>query len=117
MHVSASAGSPAIHGHNHAKPANFGSLNSAIARGDLSKAQAAFATLSTATNPAAKAITARANIDELSQALTANDIDAARAALAKFRSRDVTATEPAPVATTPAPVSEPEASQVVNLLA
>ena len=90
MHMSPAAGSSAIRGHAHAKPANFGSLNSAIARGDLSSAQSALASLSVATNSAAKAVVARANIDELRQALASNDLDAARTALMKVRAHDVT---------------------------
>lgn len=97
----------------HARPVNFGQLNSAIARGDLAAAQTAFTALNESTAPAAMAAKARGSLDAVGAALTSGDVEAAKKSLADFRAGRITesapATEPAPVeATTSAPAPAPE---------
>lgn len=97
----------------HARPVNFGQLNSAIARGDLSAAQTAFTALNESTAPAAMAAKARGSLDAVGAAITSGDIEAAKKSLADFRAGRITETaptpEPAPVeAATPAPAPAPE---------
>lgn len=97
----------------HARPVNFGQLNSAIARGDLAAAQTAFTALNESTAPAAMAAKARGSLDAVGAAITSGDVEAARKSLADFRAGRITepapTTEPAAVeATTPAPAPAPE---------
>lgn len=97
----------------HARPVNFGQLNSAIARGDLASAQAAFTALNESTAPAAMAAKARGSLDAVGAAITSGDVEAAKKSLADFRADRITetapTTEPAAFdATTPAPAPAPE---------
>ena len=97
----------------HARPVNFGQLNSAIARGDLAAAQTAFTALNESTAPAAMAAKARGSLDAVGAAITSGDVEAAKKSLADFRAGRITetapTTEPAGVeATTPAPAPAPE---------
>lgn len=94
----------------HARPVNFGQLNSAIARGDLAAAQTAFTALNGSSAPAAMAAKARGPLDGLGTAIASGDVAAARQSLADFRAGRVAppATTRAPTLTaTPAPVSPP----------
>lgn len=97
----------------HARPVNFGQLNSAIARGDLAAAQTAFTALNESTAPAAMAAKARGSLDAVGAAITSGDVEAAKKSLADFRAGRITetapTTEPATVeATAPAPAPAPE---------
>lgn len=97
----------------HARPVNFGQLNSAIARGDLAAAQAAFTALNESTAPAAMAAKARGSLDAVGAAIISGDVEAAKKSLADFRAGRIPetapTTEPATVeATTPAPAPAPE---------
>lgn len=97
----------------HARPANFGQLNSAIARGDLAAAQTAFTALNESTAPAAMAAKARGSLDAVGAAITSGDVEAAKKSLADFRAGRIVepapTTEPATVeATAPAPAPAPE---------
>lgn len=97
----------------HARPVNFGQLNSAIARGDLAAAQTAFTALNESTAPAAMAVKARGSLDAVGAAITSGDAEAAKKSLANFRAGRIIeaapTTEPATVeATTPAPAPAPE---------
>lgn len=92
----------------HARPVNFGQLNSAIARGDLAAAQTAFTALNESNASAAMAAKARGSLDAVGAAITSGDVEAAKKSLADFRAGRIAetapTTEPAPVeATTPAP--------------
>lgn len=97
------------HGHAaHARPVNFGQLNSALARGDLAAAQTAFTALNESTAPAAMAAKARGSLDAVGAAITSGDVEAAKKSLADFRAGRIAepaqVTEPTGVeATTPAP--------------
>lgn len=91
----------------HARPANFGQLNSAIARGDLAVAQSAFTALNESTAPAAMAAKARGSMEAVGAAIASGDVEAARKSLADFRAGR--RTEPAPSAE-PAPVEAPALS-------
>lgn len=104
MHVKAS-GAP--HGHQHVdrvRPANFGQLNSAIARGDVTAAQTAFKAISLSTAASAKVVSARAGLDQLGEALASQDPAKIAAALAQFRKGELPSTTPAPAAT-PSPAT------------
>lgn len=97
----------------HARPVNFGQLNSAIARGDLAAAQTAFTALNESTAPAAMAAKARGSLDAVGAAITSGDVEAAKKSLADFRAGRIV--EPAPTtepvtveATAPAPAPAPE---------
>jgi hypothetical protein len=97
----------------HARPVNFGQLNSAIARGDLAAAQTAFTALNESNAHAAMAAKARGSLDAVGAAITSGDVDAAKKSLADFRAGRITetapTTEPTGVeATTPAPAPAPE---------
>lgn len=97
----------------HARPVNFGQLNSAIARGDLAAAQTAFTALNESTAPAAMAAKARGSLDAVGAAITSGDVEAAKKSLSDFRAGRISETaptpEPAPVeATTPTPAPAPE---------
>ncbi len=97
----------------HARPVNFGQLNSAIARGDLAAAQTAFTALNESTAPAAMAAKARGSLDAVGAAITSGDVDAAKKSLVDFRAGRIAETAPAPEtapveATTPAPALVPE---------
>jgi len=72
------------------RPANFGQLNSAIARGDLSAAQGAFASLTQASSPSALSVKSRGSLEAVGLAIASGDLEAARASLANFRSGRVT---------------------------
>lgn len=85
----------------HLRPANFGQLNSAIARGDLAQAQNAFTALNESTAPAAMAAKARGSLAAVGAAISSGDIEAAKKSLADFRAGRII--EPAPAAE-PAPV-------------
>lgn len=87
----------------HAGPANFGQLNSAIARGDLAAAQSAFTALDRSTAPAAAAAKARGSLEAAGAAIASGDTEAARTSLADFRAGRITETAPAPA---PTPVSD-----------
>lgn len=65
----------------HARPVNFGQLNSAIARGDLAAAQTAFTALNESTAPAAMAAKARGSLDAVGAAINFGDVEAAKKAL------------------------------------
>lgn len=105
-------------GHSaHARPANFGQLNSAIARGDLAVAQRAFTALNESTSPAAMAAKARGSLEAVGAAIASSDLEAARKSLADFRAGRIIvpapSAEPAPVdAAAPASVPTPEPSSV-----
>lgn len=97
----------------HARPVNFGQLNSAIARSDLAAAQTAFTALNESTAPAAMAAKARGSLDAVGAAITSGDVEAAKKSLADFRAGRITETAPTPEpatveATTPAPAPAPE---------
>lgn len=97
----------------HARPVNFGQLNSAFARGDLAAAQTAFTALNESTAPAAMAAKARGSLDAIGAAITSGDVEAAKKSLADFRAGRINetapTTEPATIeATTPAPAPAPE---------
>lgn len=97
----------------HARPASFGQLNSAIARGDLAVARTAFTALNESTAPAAMAAKARGSLDAVGAALVSGDFETAKKSLADFRAgrtnETAPASETAPVeATTPAPAPAPE---------
>ena len=94
----------------HTRHANFGSLNSAIRRGDLVAAQASFGALTASDTPSAKAALAKGSFEGVGAALAAGDITAARQALTDFHARrdDVTRDPP------PAPM--PPAAGGVGLL-
>lgn len=83
--------------HAPARPANFGALRSAIARGDLDQAKTALSTLSEAGNPAAKRLAGSPALDAIRTALDAGDIAAARDALGPLRN------EPRPAAADASP--------------
>lgn len=105
----------------HARPANFGQLNSAIARGDLAVAQSAYTALNESTAPAAMAAKARGSLEAVGAAIASGDVEAARKSLADFRAGRIIepapTADPAPVeaaAPAPAPVSELGASAVTG---
>ena len=94
----------------HARPVNFGQLNSAIARGDLAAAQASFTALTESNAPAAMAVKARGSLEALGAAITSGDVEAARKSLADFRAgrtAEATAMTEAVETATPAPAAEP----------
>lgn len=100
MAISGAAG----RGHaTHARPANFGQLNSAIARGDLTAAQSALTALHESTSAPASAVRARGSLEGLAMAVTAGDLAAATKALADFRAGRAALADPAPDATTVTP--------------
>lgn len=113
--------SPA-HGHahvTHARPANFGQLNSAIKRGDMAAAQTAFTALSESSAPSAMAAKARGSLEAVGAAIAAGDAEAARTALDSLRSRTAAALEPTDPATAPAPAPEttlPSAQQILAVM-
>ncbi|MCJ2178190.1 hypothetical protein [Novosphingobium album (ex Hu et al. 2023)] len=74
------------HQASHAHPANFGQLNSAIARGDLEAAQSAYAAINESTSPSAMAAKGRSGFDTVGTAIESGDLGTARKALADFRS-------------------------------
>lgn len=85
MNVSA----PKAVGHGqmaNSRPANFGQLNSAVARGDLSAAQVAFVVLTESSSPSAMSAKARGSLEAVGQAIASGDLGAAKASLADFRS-------------------------------
>lgn len=102
----------------HARPANFGQLNAAIARGDLTLAQNAFDALNASTAPAAVAAKARGSLEAIGAAIASGDVAAAQKSLADFRAGR--ASEPAPsnaptptpaeALPAPAPAPEPDAT-------
>lgn len=105
----------------HARPVNFGQLNSAIARGDLAAAQTAFTALNESTAPAAMAAKARGSLDAVGAAITSGDVEAVKKSLADFRAGPITetapTTEPAPVeAATPAPAPAPAPEPTIDPL-
>jgi len=95
----------------HGRPANFGQLNSAIARGDLAAAQNAFTAITQSTAPAAMAVKARGSLETVGAAIASGDLEAAKKSLADFRNGQVAQTEPvAGEATNPAAAAESESS-------
>jgi hypothetical protein len=98
-----------------ASPANFGQLNSAIARGDLTAAGKALAALSESSAPAALAAKARGSLEALGAAIGSGDVDATKRSLADFKAgrtiEPASSTEPAP-----APAQEPNPSGVLALV-
>jgi hypothetical protein len=80
----------------HARPVNFGQLNSAITRGDLSAAQDAFTAINDSSAPATKAAKARGPLEIVGSAIAAGNIEGARMLLANFRAGRVVPTEPVP---------------------
>lgn len=101
----------------HARPANFGQLNSAIARGDLAAAQSAFTALDRSTAPAAAAAKARGSLEAVGAAIASGDTEAARTSLADFRAGRITA--PTPVSDTVVealPAAPSMTEQIVALL-
>lgn len=95
----------------HARPLNFGQLNSAIARGDLAAAQASFTALTESNAPAAMGVKARGSLEALGAAIISGDVEAARKSLADFRAgrtTEATAVSGAVEAATTAPAPAPE---------
>lgn len=97
----------------HARPVNFGQLNSAIARGDLAAAQNAFKAINESNAPAALAAKARGSLESVGAAITSGNVEAAKKSLADFRAGRITATAPTPEpgvveATSPTTTSAPE---------
>ncbi len=90
--------------------ANFGSLNSAIRRGDLVAAQTSFAALTASDTASAKAALAKGSFEGIGAALAAGDITAARQALTDFHARRDAVTRDPPLA------PMPPAAGGVNLL-
>lgn len=116
MHVTSA--NAVSHGHQagHVRHANLGALNSALVRGDLGAAQTAYSALSTSTAPAAKEWSAKEGFAALGEALAANDLTAARGALAKLRGvkEQQVAPEPAPA---PVPASSTDmAGSQINIM-
>ncbi len=70
---------------NHAKPANFGQLNSAIARGDLAAAQTAFTAINESSTPSAMAAKAKGLLEPIGSAIASGDVEAAKKSIADFR--------------------------------
>lgn len=114
-------------GASHARPANFGALNSAIARGDMPAAQAAFTALTEAQTPAAAAAKAKGSLEFVGAAIAAGDVEGARKSLADLRGGRIPATNalpaepiavPLPVPQAPLPPVEQTAStvQILSLL-
>lgn len=107
----------------HARPVNFGQLNSAIARGDRAAARTAFTALNESNAPAAMAAKARGSLDAVGAAITSDDVEAAKKSLADFRAGRITETaptpEPAPVeatTTAPAPALAPAPEPTIDPL-
>ncbi len=99
----------------HSRPANFGQLNSAIARGNLTLAQNAFDALNNSTAPAGTAAKARGSLEAVGAAIASGDVEATQKSLADFRaggtSEPAPPAESAPVeAAAPAPAPEPNPS-------
>lgn len=70
----------------HSRHVNFGQLNSAIARGDLSAAQGAFSAISGSESPSAWAVKNRGSMEAICFAIASGDTEAGRKSLAEFRS-------------------------------
>jgi hypothetical protein len=105
----------------HVRPANFGQLNAAIARGDLAAAQNAFTRLNESTAPAAMAAKARGSLDAVGAAIMSGDVEAARKSLADFRAGRIERTLPASApaqagAATPAPAPAPSLESAIDPL-
>src|SRR3546814_11053004 len=66
------------HDTKHAHLANFGQLNSSIARGDLEAAQNVFSAISESTSPAARAAKGREGFDAIGTAIASGDVETAR---------------------------------------
>lgn len=111
------------HDMKHARPANFGQLNSALVRGDLEAAQTAFSAISESTGPAAMAAKRREGFDAVGTAIASGDVDAAKKALADFRAGNLSPSEQ-PAATDPGaetanavqPEPVPSTEQIIALL-
>lgn len=103
-----------------ARPANFGQLNSAIARGDLTSAQQAFVAINEAAAPAAMAAQAKGSLEAVGNAIASGDVEAAKQSLADLRRGHIPQPEavPAPeVATLPVtglPVTGPQPGAIAN---
>ena len=106
MNISGHSGSLKIAAPQHApgghtRHANFGSLNSAIRRGDLVVAQSSLAALTASDTPSAKAALAKGSFEGVGAALAAGDITAARQALTAFHARRDDDTRDPPLAPMP----------------
>lgn len=87
-------------GRGHAEPmkaANFGQLNSAISRGDLSAAQTAFVALAASAAPAAMAAKAKGSLEAVGDAIASGDLDAAKTSLADLRTGRVAKAGASPI--------------------
>lgn len=106
--------SAAVNAHGaHSRKTNFGSLVSAINRGDLEAAQNAFAGLSEL-GPKAPGPLRKGALDAMAKALQEADLDAAKKALKDIQ-QGVTASATEPVVA-PAPATEPETGSSVDIL-
>ena len=78
----------------HARPSNFGQLNSAITRERFSEAQGIINVLDNSSTPAALAVKARGSLEPISAAIATGDAEAAAKALGEFRTAHPGAPEP-----------------------
>lgn len=109
MNLAVSGASARVH-NDHARPANFGQLNSAIARGDLTAAKTAFTAISESSAPAAMAAKAKGSLEAVGSAIASGDIEGAKNSLADFRAGRIAQPEVAP---TPEPTPDTEPNSEV----
>jgi hypothetical protein len=99
-----------------AKPANFGQLNAAIARGDLAAAAANLTALEQSTARSAIAVKTRGDLDATKSAVAAGDPQAARSALADFRKDRVRSNDALPPEVTAPIIVPPPVTEVLSLI-
>ena len=98
------------------KPANFGTLNSAIARGDLEAAQSGIVALQGSDSKSALAVKASGHLGDIETAIMSGDANAARSALADFRKGRGHSAESATPPVASAPTIPPTAEEAISLV-
>jgi hypothetical protein len=100
--------------HAHGRQPNFGSLVSAINRGDIDAAQSAFDALSELA-PKNPGWSRKGGLEAIGEALQAKDLDAAKAAL-KALQQGLLAKADGETATASAPAAGPALGSTINIL-